>query len=179
MKFLRSRQFYIIGGSITAGILMIAFIVWISIHGYWPIARDIAIIALAIISAIPLLAVSYAVFQVSRTIAALRKALPSILADVKDTTKTVSDTVKATSDFTVKPTVRAAGFLVSAAQVISTLLGEGKAAKRRKRKPKFTAADTAQGQSNTMADITEEEMQQTSLKLPIVKGNVHHESFNG
>ncbi len=170
MKFLHSRQFYIIGGSITAGVLIIALIVWISIHGYWPVARDISIIALAIISAIPLLAISYAVFQVSRTIAALRKALPSILADVKDTTKTVSDTVKSTSDFTVKPTVRAAGFLVASAQVISTLLGEGKAAKRRKSKSKSSANNTMRSQPDTMADVSEVEMQQTSLKLPIVKG---------
>jgi hypothetical protein len=132
MGFLRSRGGQItlaIGGVIALG-LLIAFIWWVSVQGYWPVVRDIALVALAVVTFVPLLALAYAVLELVRTARTISKELVPVLNELKETTHSVRQTAKVANDFTVKPAVKTAGFLMGFSQAASIILGPGNARKR-------------------------------------------------
>ncbi|MBA3823238.1 MAG: hypothetical protein H0X24_04925 [Ktedonobacterales bacterium] len=132
MQFLRSRNGQIILGivGVVAVALVITLIVWISLSGAWPLVRDIALVVLALVSLVPLLALSYAVFEVARTALALKKELVPVLDELRETTHTLRQTARVANDFTVKPAVKTASFMMGFSQATSVILGQGNARKR-------------------------------------------------
>ncbi|HKD74224.1 MAG TPA: DUF948 domain-containing protein [Ktedonobacterales bacterium] len=145
MGFLRTTI-----GKITAGVLgavvligIIALIIWISLNGLWPFARDIALVLLAIVSFIPLLALSYAIYEVARTVRALKSELVPVVSEIKETTQSIRETAKAAGDLTLKPAIRTASVLVGFSETIGTILGEGNAHKRREDRRRRNAEEAA------------------------------------
>ncbi len=132
MGFLRTRGGQI--GAALAGViilgLLIWLIIWISVQGAWPTVRDIALVVLALVSMVPLLALAYAVLALVRTARQITKEVLPVLNELKETTHSVRETTKVANDFTVKPAVKTAGFLVGFSQATSVILGQGSARKR-------------------------------------------------
>ncbi len=145
MGFLRTRVGKIIAGVLGAVVLagIIVLIVWISLNGLWPFARDIALVSLAIVSFIPLLALSYAIFEVARTVRALKRELVPIVGELKETTQSIRETAKTASDLTLKPAIRTASVLVGFSETIGVIMGEGNAHKRREERRRRNAEETA------------------------------------
>lgn len=138
MDQLRNRRTQIIIGiaAVIVLALLIWLILWLSFNGLWPVARDIALVVLAVITMVPLLALAYAVLELARTAQAIKRELVPLIAELRETTHTVADTAKVASDFTVKPAVRTASFLVGFRQATSIILGRGhtrRSAERRRR----------------------------------------------
>ena len=145
MRQLQDRRTSIIlgiAGVVVVG-LLIWLVLWLSFNGLWPIARDIALVLLAVVTMIPLLALAYAVLQLARTAAALRAELMPLLTELRETTKSVAETAKVATEFTVKPTVRTTSFLVGFQQATSVILGRGQAQKTADRKRRTREAAEA------------------------------------
>jgi ABC-type multidrug transport system fused ATPase/permease subunit len=150
MGFLRTTAGKIIAGVLGAVVLIgvIALIIWISLNGYWPFARDIALVLLAIVSFIPLLALSYAIFEVARTVRALKNELVPVVGEIKETTQSIRETAKAAGDLTLKPAIRTASVLVGFSETIGVILGEGNAHKRREERRRRNAEEAARRAEN-------------------------------
>jgi hypothetical protein len=143
MQFIRSRNGKVVLsiGSGVAVLLLIGLIVWISITGSWPLVRDIALVVLALVSLVPLLALSYAVFELARTAMALKKEIIPVLDELRETTQSLRQTAKVANDFTVKPAVKTASFMVGFSQATGIILGQGSARKRQaERRRKYEEA---------------------------------------
>ncbi len=148
MRFLRSRGGQItlaIGGVIVLG-LVIWFCIWVSMNGYWPIVRDIALVALAVVTFVPLLALAYAVLELVRTARTISKEMVPVLNELKETTHSVRPTAKVATDFTIKPAVKTAGFLVGFSQAASIILGPGTARKRQEERRRRAAEEAARAE---------------------------------
>lgn len=152
MQMLRTRggQFALAVGGVVVLALLIWLILWISLNGLWPLARDIALIVLALVTMVPLLALAYAVLELVRTAQAIRRELVPMFSEVKETTQTVGETAKAATDFTIKPAVRTASFLVGFGQAATIILGRGETRRsaerrRRTREAAAQAATTMEG----------------------------------
>ncbi len=132
MQFIRSLTGQIVLGivGVVALALLVALIVWISLNGLWPLVRDIALVVLAIVSLVPVLALSYAVFELARTALALKKEIVPVLDELRETTHSIRQTTKIATDFTVKPAVKTASFMVGFSQATGIILGQGTARKR-------------------------------------------------
>jgi hypothetical protein len=153
MGFLRTRGGQIalaVGGVVALG-LIIWFIFWISVQGYWPTVRDIALVVLALVTLVPLLALAYAVLELVRTARAIVKEVLPVLDELKETTHSVRETAKIANDFTVKPAVKTAGFLVGFSQAASIMMGAG-AAKKRQAERRRRAAEVATKEQEAEAD---------------------------
>jgi hypothetical protein len=135
--------------------LLVWFFIWITANGYWPVVRDIALVALALLSFIPILALTYAIFQVGRTAAALRRELVPAVSDLRETSRTIRDTSKAASKLAVKPTVRTAGFIYGFTQSLRIILGQSKGHKDREARQKRSqaAANNAEQEPTETAPI--------------------------
>lgn len=144
MQLLRSRsgQVALAIGGVVALALLIWLILWISFNGLWPFVRDIALVALAVITMVPLLALAYAVLELARTAITLRRELTPLLHELKETTQTVSETAKVATNFTIKPTVRTASFLVGFSQAATIILGRGEGRRDAERRRKTREAAT-------------------------------------
>ncbi len=156
MEQLRSRRTLIIGGIVGVIVLGLAIwlILWLSFNGLWPVARDIALVALALVTMVPLLALAYAVLELARTAQSIKREIVPLLDELKATTHSVADTARTASEFTVKPTVRTASFLVGFQQATSVILGQGHArrtAERRRRTREEAAALRAAEQRTAAA----------------------------
>jgi hypothetical protein len=143
MQFIRSRNGQIVLGivSFIVVVLLILLIIWISVNGLWPLVRDIALVILALVSMVPLLALSYAVYALARTALELRKEIVPVLDELRETTHTIRQTARVANDFTVKPAVKTASFMVGFSQATSVILGQGNARKRQaERRRKYEEA---------------------------------------
>ena len=121
---------YIIAGAIVLALLVIAFVVFATIFGWWPVVVDIVLVITALLSLIMLGALTYATVVLIRTIRGTRDELMPVLESLKDTTSTVQATAKAASAFAVRPSVRTASFVVGVGEIASTILGRGRPRKR-------------------------------------------------
>ncbi len=181
MEQLRSRRTLIIGGIVGVIVLGLAIwlILWLSFNGLWPIARDIALVALAVVTMVPLLALAYAVLELARTAQSIKSELVPLLDELKATTHSVADTARTASEFTVKPTVRTASFLVGFQQATSVILGQGHArrtAERRRRTREEAAALRAMEERTAAA--REEDLVADGLMTPSSHDNMP-QTFNG
>jgi len=143
MSFVRSRNGQIVLGIVGFVVLiaLVALIVWISVTGSWPLVRDIALVVLALVSLVPLLALSYAVFELARTALALKKEIIPVLDELRETTHSIRQTTRVATDFTVKPAVKTASFMMGFSQATSVILGQGNARKRQaERRRKYEEA---------------------------------------
>jgi len=133
MGFLATTRGKIIAGIVAVVIvaLVVWLIIWLSINSLWPIARDIAVISLALITFVPIIALSYAIFQIARTAKVLREELAPIANDLRESTQSVRDTIKVAGEFAVKPSLRTASILVGVRQGLAVILGQGQANKRK------------------------------------------------
>jgi hypothetical protein len=132
LDFLSTTRGKIIAGaiSVVAFAAFITLIVWITANSWWPVVRDITLVALALLTFVPMIALTYAIIQITRTITHLRRDLEPILADVRETTKSVRETAKSASELTIKPTIRTASTLVGVKETFSTVFGQGKTGRR-------------------------------------------------
>lgn len=121
---------WIIAGGIAAAVLIILFVVFATILGWWPVVVDIVLVFTALVSLIMLAALTVAVIYFVRTIVEIRGEIIPVLDSLKATTETVQATAETTRTFGVRPTVRAASFVVGAGEVASVILGRGRARKR-------------------------------------------------
>lgn len=152
----RGRQIALIAGGVVALGLLIWLIVWISIQGYWPTVRDIMLVLLAVVTLVPLLALTYAVLELVRTARTIANEIIPVLEELKETTHSVRKTAEVANDFTVKPAVKTASFLVGFSQAASVMLGQGstrrRAAERRRRR---AAEAEEQATEETTAEATD------------------------
>ena len=134
----RGRQIALVAGGIVALGLLVWLIVWISANGYWPTVRDIMLVVLAVVTLVPLIALTYAVLELVRTARTIAKEIVPVLEELKETTHSVRKTAEVANDFGVKPAVKTASFLVGFSQAASIMLGQGgtrrRATARRKRR---------------------------------------------
>ena len=120
----------IITVAVVVALLVIAFVVFATIFGWWPVIVDIVLVITALLSLIMLGALTYATIVLIRTIQGTRDEIMPVLASLKDTTRSVQATAKAASAFGVAPGVRTASFVVGAGEIASTILGRGRPRKR-------------------------------------------------
>jgi hypothetical protein len=142
MGALQTTRGKIIAGAIAA-IVLAAFlwlVIWLSLNNLWPIARDIALVLLALVTFVPLLALTYAVIELARTVRELKRELTPLLEELRETTQSVRDTARVANDLTVKPAIRTASFLVGFSQAMSIVLGRGTAARRQAARRRRAAA---------------------------------------
>jgi hypothetical protein len=144
------RKWWFIGGGVVALALLVAFIVWISLAGAWPIVRDIVIILAALGSLAVTLLLAAAVVYLALTLINLKRELTPVLESLQATTQSVSATARVASDLGVSPTVRTASVLVGAAEVASAVLGRGqtraRAQKRAQRRQQVERELRAKGE---------------------------------
>ncbi len=148
----RLRRIGLIAGGIVAFGLVIWLLLWISFNGLWPEVRDITVVVLAVVTMAPLLALAYAVLELTRTARTIKNELLPVLEELKETTQTVRQTAKIATDFTVKPAVRTAGFVVGFSQAASVILGQGHA--RHRREERLRRAAEAAAKNEEAADAT-------------------------
>ena len=87
------------------------------------IARDVAIIILAVESIVIGVLLSILVIQVIRLVRMLRHEVLPILNSTQETVSTVRCTASFVSDHMVQPVVRVASYTAGARQAVSTLFG--------------------------------------------------------
>ncbi len=87
------------------------------------IARDIAIIVLAVESIVVGILLAVLVFQVIRLVKLLREEVLPILNSTQETVSTVRGTATFMSDHLIQPVVKVSSFAAGARQAVSTLLG--------------------------------------------------------
>ncbi len=90
------------------------------------IARDIAIIILAIESIVIGVLLAVLVIQVIRLIRMLREEVMPILGSTQETVGTVRGTATFMSDHLIQPVVRVSSYASGARQAVKTLFGRGK-----------------------------------------------------
>jgi hypothetical protein len=87
------------------------------------VARDLAIIVLALESIVVGVLLGILVIQVMRLVRLLREEVMPILRSTQDTVTTVRGTTDFMADHLVQPVVKASSYAAGARQVISTLFG--------------------------------------------------------
>lgn len=87
------------------------------------VARDIAIIILAVESIIIGVLLAVLVIQVIRLVKLLREEVMPILNSTQETVSTVRGTASFVSDHLVQPMVKVSSYTAGARQAVSTLLG--------------------------------------------------------
>jgi hypothetical protein len=87
------------------------------------VARDIAIIVLAVESIVIGVLLSVLVIQVIRLVKLLREEIIPILNSTQETVGTVRGTATFMSNHLIQPVVKAASYTAGARRAISTLLG--------------------------------------------------------
>lgn len=129
---------------------MIGLAIWFSFEGWWPVVRDIVIVATALLSLILLACLGFAVLYLTTTILSVKRELTPVLESLKSTSQSVSETARVASDLGVAPTVRTASVLVGAAEAASVILGRGhvrsRAQKRAQRRQEVERELTARGE---------------------------------
>ncbi len=133
-------------------LIVIGLAVWFSFMGWWPVVRDIVIVATALISLLLLGFLGLAVIYLTVTILNVKRELTPVLESLKATSQSVSDTARVASDLGVAPTVRTASVLVGAAEAAGILLGRGhvrsRAQKRAQRRQEVERELMARGELN-------------------------------
>lgn len=86
------------------------------------VARDIAIIILAVESIVIGVLLGILVFQVIRLVKLLREEVLPILNSTQETVSTVRGTASFVSDHLVQPMVKVSSYAAGARQAVSTLL---------------------------------------------------------
>jgi hypothetical protein len=153
------RRTAIIGG-IAVPFIILAFIVVVSILGWWPAIVDyvlptilyIVLILAAIISGVLLFALLRAVINLTRTAQEIRDEVIPVLDSLRETSSAVRETAKAATSFTVAPAVRAASAVVGVSEIAAVVLGRGRARKRsqerQKRRHEIEREMAAKGELN-------------------------------
>ncbi len=127
---------WIVVGAIAVVVIGIAFMVWFTVEGWWPVVVDIVLVITCLVSAVMLAALTYAVFELTRTILDVRAELIPVLDSLKGTSTAVRETAKTAGAFGVAPAVRTASVLAGAGEVAAVVLGRGHANKRAERRQK-------------------------------------------
>src|SRR5258706_420656 len=121
---------WIVVGAISLVVVGIAFMVWFTVEGWWPVVVDIVLVITCLVSAVMLGALTFAVFQLTRTIMDVRAELIPVLDSLKGTSTAVRETAKTAGAFGVAPAGRTASVLAGAGEGAAVLLGRGHAYKR-------------------------------------------------
>jgi hypothetical protein len=87
------------------------------------VARDLAIIVLALESIVVGVLLAILVIQVMRLVRILREEVMPILRSTQDTVSTVRGTTDFMADHLVQPVVKASSYAAGARQAINTLFG--------------------------------------------------------
>jgi hypothetical protein len=127
-------------------VISVGLIVLFSILGIWPQVRDVALVILAVATFAALGLLSYAVFVLISLALQVKKELTPVLDSLRDTTDTVRETAKLTSELTVSPGVRAASMVLGAAQVAGIFFGTGRARKRAEKRAQRRREMAAKGE---------------------------------
>lgn len=94
------------------------------------VARDIAIIILAVESIVIGILLGLLVIQVIRLVKLLREEVLPILNSTQETVSTVRGTASFVSDHLVQPVVKVSSYAAGARQAMTTLLGRNRHSKR-------------------------------------------------
>lgn len=141
----RVKALLILGGIVFL-IVAVGLIWTISYFGVWPQVRDAFLVALAVATFAALGLLSYAVFVLISLALQVKKELTPVLDSLRDTTDTVRETAKVTSELTVAPGVRAASAVIGAAQVAGIFFGSGRARKRAEKRAQRRREMAAKGE---------------------------------
>ena len=109
--------------------------------GITSVVRDIAIIALALVTLIIGLFLIILIFQLQSLIVLLRDEIRPILDSANQTANTVRGTTTFVSDAVVTPMIQVASVLSGVGQTFKTLAGTGHKRKSRKRTPGNSAGE--------------------------------------
>lgn len=123
-------------GAIVAVLLAIAFFVLATVFGWWPVVLDIVLVGAALLSAVLLGALVYAVLKLTSTVVDIKNEVMPVLNSLQTTTNAAREAAKTATAFGVDPAVRTAGMIAGAGQVASVVLGRGQALKRSEQRQK-------------------------------------------
>ncbi len=138
----------IILGAVVFLVIIVGLVVLFSILGIWPQVRDVALVIVAVATFGALGLLSYAAFVLISLALQVKKELTPVLDSLRDTTDTVRETAKVTSELTVTPGVRVASTVLGAAQVAGVLFGTGRARKRAEKRAQRRREMAAKGEIN-------------------------------
>src|SRR5258706_10535904 len=127
---------WIVVGAISLVVVGIALMIWFTVEGWWPVVVDIVLVITCLVSAVMLGALTFAVFELTRTVQDVRAELIPVLDSLKGTSTAVRETAKTAGAFGVAPAVRTARVLARPGEGPARLLGPGHANKRAQRRPK-------------------------------------------
>lgn len=123
-------------GGIVAVVLAIAFFVLATVFGWWPVVLDIVLVFAALLSAVLLGALVYAVFKLTNTVVDVKNEVMPVLNSLQTTSNAAREAAKTATAFGVDPAVRTASMIAGAGQVASVVLGRGHVAKRSEQRQK-------------------------------------------
>ncbi|MGZ3673674.1 MAG: hypothetical protein ACXVCO_05145 [Ktedonobacterales bacterium] len=126
----------VIFGGILAAVIAVVFFVLATIFGWWPVVLDIVLVGAALLSAVLLGALVYAVLQLTRTVVDVKNEIMPVLNSLQTTSNAAREAAKTATVFGVDPAVRTAGMIAGAGQVASVVLGRGQAIKRSEQRQK-------------------------------------------
>ena len=109
--------------------------------GITSVVRDIAIIALALVTLIIGLFLIILIFQLQSLIVLLRDEIKPILDSANQTANTVRGTTTFVSDAVVTPMIQVASIVSGVGQTLKTLAGTGHKRKGRKKTPANSAGE--------------------------------------
>ena len=109
--------------------------------GITSVVRDIAIIALALVTLIIGLFLIILIFQLQSLIVLLRDEIKPILDSANQTAHTVRGTTTFVSDAVVTPMIQVASFMSGMGQTLKTLAGTGQKREARKKTPANSAGE--------------------------------------
>jgi hypothetical protein len=121
---------------IVAAVVLILAIIGASVYGLvthpviTSVLRDVAIIALALVTLVIGLFLAILIFQLQSLIALLRNEIKPILESTNQTVSTVRGTTTFVSDAVVRPMITAASYASAVRQTIQTLSGSNRRAKK-------------------------------------------------
>lgn len=122
-------------GAVVA-VVAIVFFVLATIFGWWPVVLDIVLVVAALLSAVLLGALVYAVLRLTRTVVDIKNEIMPVLNSLQTTSNAAREAAKTATAFGVDPAVRTAGMIAGAGQVASVVLGRGHTAKRAEQRQK-------------------------------------------
>ena len=125
----RIPRWVLIACAVVAVVAVVFFVV-ATIRGWWPVVLDIVLVIAALLSAVLLGALVYAVLKLTRTVVDIKNEIMPVLNSLQTTSNATREAAKTATAFGVDPAVRTAGMIAGAGQIASVMLGRGHTAKR-------------------------------------------------
>lgn len=119
----RRVAYLIIAGAVVFLLAIIAFFVFATILGWWPVVLDIVLVVAALTTTLLLGALIYALLTLTRVVLAMRDEIVPVVRSIGETSGAVRETARAASGYAVRPAARTVGLLTGVLSTAGLLLG--------------------------------------------------------